>query len=645
MSTKSQRRTSASHPLDEPIKILCFTWNVGNAMPFEEELSEWLKEEEQPFPWDLVVVGTQENAFKSKKHKPGELAVTEAIEETGEDAPKATMPEGSSQKAREKDAQMWDAMVARRLGKAYYVVKHVVLWEMRLTVYAKLTRRSSINNVQKAISATGVGGVLGNKGGLIVRLNVGQTSLAFISCHLAAHAPKLAQRNQNCQEVLRETEKNMGTRRLDAVSQFDHVFWMGDLNYRIDLNTTKGGGEPYPSDDKEHHAAVKTLIDAKDWSALYKADQLMQSRDRGEAFHGFTETPPSWAPTFKVKRSVNDETPTYKDQRIPSYCDRVLWKSMPPLAGKLVQTKYTSLPRVSTSDHKPVVATFELTPSELGRAAVEQQSSFSLFATLKSPRSFKEGRDAASSIDASRAPARTLRSLHGRKRDIPLVRINQLQLASLMDMDMGGGSDPYCIFYSNPPNLLADKPGDTPITTVKQAKRAAKRAATQQKLDLSQVDLSDMSPGGPVAGASSPGPEPLDMWARGVSWQHAEIPLLRPRLADPANLPACTLIIAVYDKDVVSTDDLLGVALVPLTPTPSDGPPPGSSERQLHEFTIDVEAPLAHGNATKGVGFIKANLTVSYGDALNDALQKAVSEHAGVRAQYLSSRKGVCSVM
>eukprot|EP00966_Prymnesium_polylepis_P179107 4146926-Prymnesium_polylepis.1 len=28
----------------------------------------------------------------------------------------------------------------------------------------------------------------------------------------------------------------IGTPRLDVAHEFDHLFWMGDLNYRVDLN-------------------------------------------------------------------------------------------------------------------------------------------------------------------------------------------------------------------------------------------------------------------------------------------------------------------------------------------------------------------------------------------------------------------------
>ena len=171
------------------IKILCFTWNVGNAKPDEQQLAAWLPEPGQA-SWDIVAVGTQENAFKAKdknKKSVKESGVS-GITETSmprdslrdlaadDDAPSKPLPEGASQGKREKDASQWDKMVATRLGRGYCVVKHVVLWEMRLTVYAKVEwmRGSSarIHHVQSAISATGVAGVLGNKGGLVVKLNV-----------------------------------------------------------------------------------------------------------------------------------------------------------------------------------------------------------------------------------------------------------------------------------------------------------------------------------------------------------------------------------------------------------------------------------------------------------------------------------------
>ena len=87
----------------------------------------------------------------------------------------------------------------------------VVLWEQRLTVYARKhmletkegdkegDKRPPIHSVQTSCSRTGVGGVLGNKGGLVAKLGIYDTTICIVSAHLAAHAHKLAARNDDCQ--------------------------------------------------------------------------------------------------------------------------------------------------------------------------------------------------------------------------------------------------------------------------------------------------------------------------------------------------------------------------------------------------------------------------------------------------------------
>lgn len=50
-------------------------------------------------------------------------------------------------------------------------------------------------------------------------------------------------------------------------------------------------------------------------------------------------------------------------QRIPSYCDRVLHKSLPGLRANLKLNRFASVETIATSDHKPVVAEFHLTPT------------------------------------------------------------------------------------------------------------------------------------------------------------------------------------------------------------------------------------------------------------------------------------------
>ena len=105
----------------------------------------------------------------------------------------------------------WEAMVSARLGAQWTICSHVVLWEQRLTVYARKEdlapppgqQQPRVHAVQTGWSRTGVGGVLGNKGGIVIKLCLGDTSLVFVSAHLAAHAHKLTARNDDCQEVRR----------------------------------------------------------------------------------------------------------------------------------------------------------------------------------------------------------------------------------------------------------------------------------------------------------------------------------------------------------------------------------------------------------------------------------------------------------
>lgn len=193
-----------------PIRVLTFTWNVGNKMPNAEEVAQWLPKGGDGF--DLVVVGTQENSFKEKKSKSKAVITEDEDEEDDDDVvvelerretarrtayEDARAEEDSARggKGHARDAAaaaeldthggdehgqktkrgkgrqhtIWETMVAAHLGAEYVVVAHVVLWEMRLTVYAlaqhRAHRTGAITNVQKARSATGIAGVLGNKGG------------------------------------------------------------------------------------------------------------------------------------------------------------------------------------------------------------------------------------------------------------------------------------------------------------------------------------------------------------------------------------------------------------------------------------------------------------------------------------------------
>ena len=112
------------------------------------------------------------------------------------------------------------------------------------------------------------------------------------------------------------------------------------------------------------HAQVSAMLRTEEWDALYENDQLHNEIECGRLLHGFQEMQPRFLPTFKVKRHV--ENPTYNEKRVPSWCDRILWRSLEGHAKRLRPIEFNSAENITTSDHKPVFATFEVELPSVG---------------------------------------------------------------------------------------------------------------------------------------------------------------------------------------------------------------------------------------------------------------------------------------
>lgn len=81
-----------------------------------------------------------------------------------------------------------------------------------------------------------MGGVMGNKGGVAASFVYRDaTSFAFVGCHLAARASRVRQRGEDYMNICKGL--HLGDRGAQFLHQFHHVFWAGDLNYRIDFGS------------------------------------------------------------------------------------------------------------------------------------------------------------------------------------------------------------------------------------------------------------------------------------------------------------------------------------------------------------------------------------------------------------------------
>ncbi|KAH7281611.1 hypothetical protein KP509_36G055300 [Ceratopteris richardii] len=301
---------------EQKIHLFVGTWNVGNAQP-ADNLSNWLPASSA---YDLVAIGAQECDYTPR------VPYTDC-------------------------AKDWVAHLKSTLGSDYKLVHGLSRGQMRLVIFVHINSQKAISEVLNGSEATGVGHVVSNKGGICISLKFWDTSLCFVNCHFAAHEGQCELRNQNYREIVGNIRvQNTNT---DILNQFHHVFWLGDLNYRLSDCTTK---DKLSTSNTGRWDVISEHIRQKEFDQLLKMDELYQERQAKRVLYAFMEGKLTFPPTFKMKRDSED---AYQQKRLPAWCDRVLWSSLP--GCHVEQLSYTSTPSITTSDHKPVAATFSLT--------------------------------------------------------------------------------------------------------------------------------------------------------------------------------------------------------------------------------------------------------------------------------------------
>jgi hypothetical protein len=304
------------------LKLGCFTWNVGNAPPSDPHiLKDWLKGD-----CDIYVVGTQENHYTPRKQ----------FKSLNDD---------------------WNSTILAALGAQYVLLQQEDLGQIHIHLYCKRSVKCYVDVFQpkKATEATGFIGVLPNKGGACIAINVLGTSFCFVSAHLAAHAHKAEKRDDDMRSIVKGIQFLGTLAQTSILNAFNHIFFMGDLNYRL-----KYAGETQPP-DPEKFSEMVDLINHQDWETLLATDQLLiDTLEKRTAFVGFNDSPMRFAPTFKVKRGA---LLSYDSERAPSYCDRVLFKSQDGFEKQVQFLESFSANSVTSSDHKPMASIFNIYPS------------------------------------------------------------------------------------------------------------------------------------------------------------------------------------------------------------------------------------------------------------------------------------------
>ncbi|XP_068812904.1 phosphatidylinositol 3,4,5-trisphosphate 5-phosphatase 2 [Struthio camelus] len=310
--------------LDEPdlISVYVGTWNMGSTPP-PRSLASWLTsrglgrtqdETTACIPHDIYVIGTQENSLGDREW-----------------------------------VEFLRASLKTLMAIDYRVVALQCLWSIKMVVLVKPEHERRISHVNTSSVKTGIANTLGNKGAVGISFLFNGTSFGFVNCHLASGSEKTHRRNQNYSDILRSLV--LGDKRLSAFDltlRFTHLFWFGDLNYRLNMDVQN----------------ILAHVTKREFEALLAVDQLTLEREKNKVFLRFSEGDISFPPTYRYERGSRDNYIWQKFKttgmriNVPSWCDRILWKSHPET--HLVCNSYGCTDDIVTSDHSPVFATFEV---------------------------------------------------------------------------------------------------------------------------------------------------------------------------------------------------------------------------------------------------------------------------------------------
>jgi hypothetical protein len=345
-----------------------------------------------------------------------------------------------------------------------------------LTVFVK-TRLVESGAISKTDTATkevkkGVNLVVtraANKGTVGLPFQIYDQSVAFLTAHFASDnrgRSKKEKRNNDARSMLQDIVLQPEDVGCDMQFEHDHVFLLGDLNYRMaadprdilsylvaatTLEYELSGKDAnwlmhmYQRDFFGFEVGVKrdtpqmTQMAAQRWERLLQYDELRMVMSANEVFTGFKEMPAHFPPSYRRKKGhlrgdcgdytdlqrlysayttnveEDNTTPELKGMRPPSYTDRIIFHSLPDQEHLLRPAAYLLCDSLRGSDHRPVSMVCDLivnktvTLSTVATSLVQKCSVISLKMTalsadLKDASEPTKGKEAAFQ-SASASPA------------------------------------------------------------------------------------------------------------------------------------------------------------------------------------------------------------------------------------------------
>jgi hypothetical protein len=293
---------------------------------------------------------------------------------------------------------------AKQWNESYVTLVKDHIGMTGLMVFARADIADRISWIDTAhvgvgVQETGNKGAVGARLGYIVEGRSSQTvDLTFVAAHLAPMEDGLARRNLDWQSIVERLVFSHGQtspRTIGDSSQTrdestsllnerghtpshvqqnlfapnSYLFLAGDLNYRTsDISPLKEDLIRFPKRNADPDSPSH-------YSHLLQEDQLIREMRAGRTFHGLSEAPIKFPPTYKFSDAAqqaarqaleNGDSDTewkWSSHRWPSWCDRILYlddaaASRGDGEGAAHRTVkpvvYDALPLFPHSDHRPV---------------------------------------------------------------------------------------------------------------------------------------------------------------------------------------------------------------------------------------------------------------------------------------------------
>jgi len=360
---------TASH-----LSVSVVTWNLAELAPSEEEAG--------------FIRRFRKSCRPSNSNEDEDDVGSDLVLISGQECENTKPRRAEGNRSRE-----FRRLMIKSLGKNYVPLAIHSLGGVQFGLFCRRAILGDVEHVNVADVACGVGNVFHNKGaiGAFVQMKARNKAkddrgkaksvkMLFVTAHMAAHVKNVEARNMDYWRIASELEAQAPPRFLPPSASkkvipntdgsttsspdesggsylmdfMDHVFFCGDLNYRIDLPRE---ATEHLVTQMKHLAANNGEKDAKLIDRirleLLRHDQLIRVMSEERAFPNMMEGKIAFMPTFKFDKGSATDYDTSHKQRVPAWTDRILFKP-----GKVRVMEYNSVPNASHSDHRPVYATF-----------------------------------------------------------------------------------------------------------------------------------------------------------------------------------------------------------------------------------------------------------------------------------------------